>query len=101
MTAINLVARSDTVRKTDKSKNEWEVGYWEMAEETARKLIGSGLYLHRAKLQESHFGGIILAYRVEPSGPSAGRVVFIVRADADYKGVKTDGKGWSKVMNKC
>ncbi|MGZ8269017.1 MAG: hypothetical protein ACXWUU_16345 [Burkholderiales bacterium] len=96
MTAIHLVERSDNVRKTDKSKNEWETGYWEMTEETAQKLIGSVLYLHRAKLHASHFGGTILGYRVVESGPEAGRVAFKLRADADCKGVKTDAKGWSK-----
>ena len=97
MTAIHLVERVDNVRKTDKSKNEWETGNWAVAEETAQKLIGSTLYLHRAKLQPSHFGGTILGFRViEESAPDAGRVVFKLRADADCKGVKTDGKGWSK-----
>lgn len=96
MAAIHLVERTDNVRKTDKSKNEWESGYWEVAEATARKLIGGTLYLHRAKLHASHFGGTILDFRFEESGPHAGRVVFKLRADADCKGVKTDGKSWSK-----
>ena len=96
MAAVHFVERSDNVRKTDKSKNEWESGYWGMSEDTAQKLVGSILYLHRTKLQASHFGGHILDYRVEQSGPEAGRVVFKLRADADRKGVKTDGKGWSK-----
>jgi hypothetical protein len=92
--AIHLLERSDNVRKIDKSKNEWESGYWDMTEEAAGKLIGGVLYLHRAKLHASHFGGTILGYRI--AGPEAGRVVFKVRADADRKGIKTDGKGWSK-----
>jgi hypothetical protein len=96
VTAIHLVERSDNVRKVDKSKNEWETGYWPLTEDVAQKLIGAVLYLHRGKLQPSHFGGTILSYRVEQSGTHAGRVVFRLRADADYKGVKTDGKGWSK-----
>jgi hypothetical protein len=94
--AIHLLERSDNVRKTDKSKNEWETGYWEMTEDTAQKLLGSVLYLHRGKLQAAHFGGTILGHRVEEAGPHAGRIVFKLRADADCKGVKTDGKGWSK-----
>lgn len=80
----------------DKTKNEWESGYWAVTEETAQKLIGSVLYLHRAKLHASHFGGTILGFRIEESGPEAGKLVFKLRADADRKGVKTDGKGWSK-----
>jgi hypothetical protein len=96
VTAIHLLERSGNVRKIDKSKNEWESGYWDMTEDAARKLIGGVLYLHRAKLHGSHFGGSILGYRIADSGPEAGRVVFKVRADADCKGVKTDAKGWSK-----
>ena len=95
MSAIHLLERTDNVRKTDRSKNEWESGYWVLTEEVAQKLIGSVLYLHRSKLQPSHFGGDILGYRVEESGAEAGRVVFIVRARADCKGMKTDNKGWS------
>ena len=66
-----------------------------LTEEVAQSLIGSTLYLHRSKLQPSHFGGEILAYRVEQAGAEAGRVVFTLRARADCKGIKTDGKGWS------
>jgi hypothetical protein len=94
--AIHFVERSDNVRKTDREKNEWESGSWAMTEETAQKLVGSLMYLHRSKQQPSHFGGTILSYRVEQSGPEAGRIVFKLRADADCKGVKTDRKGWSK-----
>jgi len=96
VTAIHLVERVDNVRKVDKSKNEWESGYWAVTEDVAQKLIGAVLYLHRGKLQPSHFGGEILSYRIEQAGPEAGRVVFRLRADADCKGVKTNGKGWSK-----
>ena len=96
MAAVHFVERTDNVRKLDKSKNEWESGYWALSEDTAQKLVGSVLYLHRTKQQSSHFGGDILAYRVEQSGPHAGRIVFTVRANSDYKNVKTDGRGWSK-----
>ena len=91
MAAIHLVDRSDSVRKIDPSRNEWESGYWPLSEETARKFVGGVLYLHRTKNTSSHFGGDILDYRVEQSG-----VVFKLRAKADCKGVKVDSKGWSK-----
>jgi len=96
VSAIHFVERTDNVRKIDPSKNEWESGSWPVSEEIAQKLVGSVLYLHRTKLSSSHFGGDILDYRVEQSGPDAGRVVFKLRAKADCKGVKIDGKGWSK-----
>jgi hypothetical protein len=86
----------DKVRKTDKDKNEWESGSWPVPEEVAQKLVGGSLYLHRGKQHPSHFGGQILSYRVEQSGPEAGLVVFTLRASVDGKGVKTDRKGWTK-----
>jgi hypothetical protein len=96
VTAIHLIERSDNVRKTDRLKNEWETGFWPVTEEKAQKLVGATLYLHRSKHQPSHFGGKILAYRIEQAGPSAGCVVFTVRAAVDCKDVKTDAKGWTK-----
>ena len=96
MTAAHFIERTDNVRKTDRQKNEWESGFWPVTEETAQKLVGASLYLHRTKNQPSHFGGRILSYRIEQSGPSAGLVVFIVRATVDSKDVKVDSRGWTK-----
>jgi len=93
---IHLVERSDNVRKIDKSRNEWESGYWPLTEELAQKLVGSTLYLHRTKMTPSHFGGEIIDFRVEESAPHAGRIVFKLRAKADCKGVTIEGKGWTK-----
>jgi hypothetical protein len=90
--AIHFIERTDNVRKIDKSRNEWESGEWPVPEETAKKLVGSVLYLHRTKHTPSHFGGDILDYRIG----EAGGVVFKLRAKADCKGVKIDAKGWSK-----
>ena len=96
MTAIHFIERTDHVRKTDRLKNEWESGFWPVTEETAQKLVGATLYLHRTKNQRSHFGGKILSYRIEQAGPSAGSVVFTVRASMDCKDVKVEPKGWAK-----
>ena len=84
------------MRKTDRQKNEWESGFWPITEETAQKLVGASLHLHRSKNQPSHFGGPILSYRMEETGPHAGSVVFIVRATVDCKDVKVGSKGWTK-----
>lgn len=96
MTAAHFIERTDNVHKTDRQKNEWESGFWPMSEETAQKLVGASLHLHRTKNQPSHFGGKILSYRIEETGPSAGRIVFIVRATVDCKDVKVDARGWAK-----
>lgn len=101
MTAIHFIERTDMVRKTDKLKNEWESGNWPVPEETAQKLVGAALYLHRGKMQPSHFGGKILSYRVAQSGPAAGSVVFTLAAAVDCKGIKTDRKGWAKDLKIC
>ena len=96
MPAIHLIERTDNVRKIERSGSEWESGNWPISEEAAKKLVGGSLYLHRGKQQPSHFGGQILSYRVEESGPNAGLVVFTLKARMDCKDVKTDRKGWSK-----
>lgn len=96
MAIVHFVERTDNVRKIDKTRNLWESGYWPLTEQDAQKLVGGVLYLHRSKLASSHFGGQIVDYRIEQAGPHAGRVVFRLRAEADRKGVKIDGKGWSK-----
>ena len=96
MPSIHLIERTDNVRKTDRTANEWESGHWPVSEETAQTLIGGSLFLHRNKQQPSHFGGQITGYRVEQSGPTAGLVVFQLRAQMDCKDVKTDRKGWTK-----
>lgn len=96
MSAIHLIERTDAVRKINKNKNEWESGSWPVTEEIAQKLVGGSLFLHRGKRQAAHFGGEILSYRIEETGPAAGLVVFTVRAKAECKGAKTDSKGWSK-----
>ncbi|MGQ0749401.1 MAG: hypothetical protein ACT4PS_02590 [Betaproteobacteria bacterium] len=95
MTAIHLLERSDNVRKTDRLKNEWDSGFWDVTEEKAQKLVGALLYLHRSKHQPAHFGGRILSYRTAPAGPFSGRIVFTLRATADCKDVKTNLKGWT------
>ena len=96
MTAIHFIERTDHVRKTDRLKNEWESGFWPVTEETAQKLVGATLYLHKTKNQRSHFGGKILSYRIEPEGKFAGSVVFTVRASMDCKDIKVEPKGWVK-----
>lgn len=94
MAAIHLIERLDNVRRIDKDRKEWESGYWAISEDTAQKLIGGDLYLHRAQNEESYFGGEILSYHVHASGPEAGRIVFRIQFDPKYKGVKTGREGW-------
>ena len=94
MPAIHLVERLDNVHCVDTEKKEWESGYWVVSEETAKKLIGGHIYLHRGQNEPSHFGGEILAFHVHSSGSEAGRIVFRLRAAIEFKGVKAGRDGW-------
>ena len=94
MSVIYLVERLENVHRVDKDKNEWESGYWVVSEESARRLIGGHIYLHRGQDEPSHFGGEILSFHLHPSGPEAGRVVFRFRAALEFKGVKAGRDGW-------
>jgi hypothetical protein len=94
MPAVHLVERLDRVRRIDRDRMEWESGYWAMPEETAKQLVGGDLYLHRAQSEASHFGGKILSYHVEPSGPEVGKIVFQIQFGLAYRGVKAGRGGW-------
>lgn len=94
MPAIHLIERHENVHHTDKEKGEWESGDWVVSEETAQRLVGGHIYLHRAQDKPSHFGGEILSFHVLSSGPAAGRVVFRFRAAITCKDVKAGREGW-------
>src|SRR5450759_2732399 len=93
MPAIHLIERHENVHPTDKAKGEWESGDWVVSEETAQRLVGGLIYLHRAQDEPSHFGGEILSFHVLSSGPEAGRIVFRFRAAISCKGVKAGREG--------
>jgi hypothetical protein len=97
MPAVHFVERLNNVRPLPDSGGEWESGYWVIAEETAQRLVGGDLYLHSGQTEPSHFGGMILSFRVhqEPSKPAIdGRIVFRIRPTPEHKGMKTSREGW-------
>lgn len=94
MTAIHFVERLENVHPVIKDKNEWESGYWVVGEDTANRLIGGHIFLHRGQDVPSHFGGTILSYRIQQGGPEDGRLVFRFRAEMNCKGVKAGKDGW-------
>lgn len=96
MSKIHLIERVTNVRLCDKEKNIWDSYAWVISPDKAEKLIGGEIYLHKAQDKPSHFGGIILSYRIlgSDAGSDAGRVVFNFKADLEYKDVKTDKQGW-------
>jgi hypothetical protein len=77
----------------DDATNEWESGYWVVAEETARSLIGGQLYPHDGQDKPSRFGGDICSYRVHRGGGPDGRLVFRFKPTAQCKGVVTGREG--------
>lgn len=94
MPAIHLIERLNNISRIDRDRNEWESGYWVLSEETAQRLVGGGLYLHKGQFEPSHFGGTILGYRVQKGGDLDGRVIFRFQASMGHKGLKTDRDGW-------
>lgn len=95
MASIHLVERLNKVRKVSTEPPIWESGYWVVAEETAKRLIGGDLYLHSGQHDASHFGGTILGYRVHKDGTKIdGRLVFRIAPTQAHKGVSTGHDGW-------
>lgn len=96
MPKIHLIERVTAVKLLSKERNEWSSFSWVVSEDTAKKLIGGEIYLHKAQNAPSHFGGKILSYEVLGSeyGSDAGRVVFNFNASLEYKNVKAGKDGW-------
>lgn len=78
--------------------NEWESGWWNIAESEAKKLVGGEIYFHKKQIEPSFYGGIITGYRVGQDVQYQGRVAFRLKYDAACRNVNTDRHGWSKKM---
>lgn len=94
MATIHLIEQKGNVWKVQGTTDEWESGFWVVAEDTAAKLVGGDLYLHSAQAEPSHFGGAILGYRVQDGGPVSGRYIFRLRPTAAHRGVEAGRSGW-------
>jgi hypothetical protein len=94
MPAIHFVERLGNYHCVDKPSNEWESGYWVVAEEAAQRLIGGQIYLHDGQDKPSRFGGDILSFRVHRGGELDGRLIFRFKPAPQCKGVLTDREGW-------
>jgi len=100
MPKIHLIERIANLKITNKANNEWDSYCWAIAEDTAAKLVGGQIYLHRAQDKPSHFGGTILSYRVLGADANGqfevpGRIVFRFKASMDCKNVKVEkDKSW-------
>ncbi|MFD0892186.1 hypothetical protein KBB96_12210 [Luteolibacter ambystomatis] len=75
--------------------SEYESGWWVVSEGTARKLVGGGIYFHKAQASPSYFGGIIDDFCIETQGERSGRIIFKFRADpANFRGFSAGADGW-------
>ncbi|HVZ45618.1 MAG TPA: hypothetical protein VHA82_17540 [Ramlibacter sp.] len=95
MPSIHLIERLNNVRRL--ADGTWESGFWVVAEEKARELIGGDLHLHSGQKEPSHFGGRILGYRVHRDANDAqidGRIVFRIEPTGAHKGVSATGLRW-------
>lgn len=95
MTArIHLIERESRLLPLDRGSQEYESGFWAVAEETAQKLVCGEILFHRAQAQPAFFGGVIQSYRVQPDGEWQGRIIFKFLADpVRLRGIRATGWG--------
>jgi hypothetical protein len=94
MPSLHLVERQDNVERVTDGSGDYESRYWAVSKDTAARLVGGDIYLHRAQDKPSHFGGKILSYRVHQDGEYDGRIIFRFRASMEHKGVRTGPEKW-------
>lgn len=94
MPSLHLVERLNNVHPVDDVRKEYESGYWAVSKDTAERLVGGDIYLHKSQDKPSHFGGQIVSYRIYQGGEYDGRIVFRFRASMEYKGVRTGSEKW-------
>ncbi len=78
--------------------NNWESGWWTIAEAKARELVGGEIYFHKKQGEPSFFGGTITGYRLEPDVQFQGKVAFTLNYNPACRNVATNKNGWSKRM---
>jgi len=102
MPSIHFVERKNNIHRVQGTPDEWESGYWVVGRDTADRLVGGDLYVHSRQDAPSHFGGVILGWRLvdDPNQPEIqGRLVFRIRATPLHRGVKVGPDGWGNEKN--
>ena len=92
---IHFIEKENQLVRKDKTSQNWESGNWKISKETANKLIGGNIYLHKLQESPSYFGGKITGYKEILDGQRKGRIVFQFTATIEHKGLKTARSGWS------
>lgn len=97
MPAIHLIEKRSLggLTQLDKLNRIWDSGYWKVAENAARRLVGGSIYLHTAWADPAHFGGTISSYAVydAPAEEEHGRIIFRFTFEPDHRGVKAPPGG--------
>jgi hypothetical protein len=93
---IHLIEKMNNFIKLQ--DNTWEIGWWQLEESKAQKLVGGEVYFHKKQQEPSFYGGIIIGYRIEPDGQYQGKTVFTFNHKQSCRNVKTDKYGWSKKL---
>lgn len=65
-----------------------------VSEETAEALIGGQIFFHANHVKPSHFGGVILGFRLAEEPDYYGRKIFRFRSSSAFKNVKAGKDGW-------
>jgi|ERR1043166_1084813 hypothetical protein len=92
---VHFIENNNRMRPIPNS-SEWESGYWyRFGKTNAAALVGGGIYFHTARSEPSYGGGIITAYRIQPTGQFRGRYVFTYRPDPAFVGVFAGSGSWS------
>lgn len=94
MASLHVIETLQNLWRIPDTLDEWESGYWAIKEPAAQKLMGGMLYLHQGQLKPSHFGGILLGFRIGSAGEYQGRIIFRFRFLPESKGIKTPREGW-------
>ena len=92
---IHLIERDGRLVPVEPGSKEYESGFWVVAEETARRLVGGEILFHKAQAKPAFFGGVIKSYRIQSDGEWKGRIIFRFLADpVRFRGVLAGRDGW-------
>jgi hypothetical protein len=94
---IHLIEKGDfpeNLVRLDRDTHVWESGFWTVSRDTAKRLVGSWIFLHDAQDKPARFGGQISQFRIPESGIHEGKVSFRFSASREAVGMRAGIDGW-------
>ena len=94
--AIHVVEKGKNganLRCKNRSRQEWETGYWVVGDATAKSLIGGMVYVHDGQNRPSHIGGKIIDIFHE-AGTAKNRRVIRFRKLPSCENIIATKEGW-------